>query len=89
MIIRVTQDDIDNGVRGTSAYCPIARAIKREVTADAHWIIAGYTGLWFGLYERGGYRATTPPIASAFMSKFDKHEAVEPIEFEVEFVYSG
>ncbi len=38
MLIRVTQRDIDEGVRSNCFHCPVARAVKRVFKATEVWV---------------------------------------------------
>jgi hypothetical protein len=37
MIIHVTQEDIDNGIRGSCDFCPIALALRRTLNTKVNW----------------------------------------------------
>jgi len=80
MLIEVTQNDIDMGMRGAARKCPIARAIERitderykaTVWVEPRLIHAGlgYVGL--------------PGKAMEFIERFDKGEPVAPFAFDAD-----
>lgn len=76
MKIKVTQDDIDCGVRKVKSACPVALATKlhfsnADVIVDYDTLFIGYE--WF----------TLPEEAKDFINNFDNGDEVEPFEFEV------
>lgn len=83
MKIRITQEDIDNGIPGNSCKCPTALAVCRTlgVSSDADIVdvtdecvqlnIPGFDIYW-GLDDTG----------IAFVDYFDNHTPVHPVEFE-------
>jgi len=74
MIIKVTEDDIKKGVRGSACGCPIALAIKRAADAD---IVSVYKA---ECYFKGEI-FELPPEAQYFIRVFDKSLVVSPMEF--------
>ena len=81
MLIKVTQEHIDSGVRGDCSKCPIALAISEQVNnrvgVSKGGIIIPY------LYETF---LETPPLAREFIEKFDAGKEVEPFVFNLEGV---
>lgn len=76
MIIEVTQDDIDQGVRQTPSSCPIARAASRAF-GEPYW--ATYYGL-----EPAGSDITYYSISDATggkMAKYDLTGKMTPFRF--------
>lgn len=74
--VRVTQADIDTGVRISSSACPVAKAIRR-VTMDNDW----KAGKWLIHTEMS---CVTPPVSVRdFIERFDKGEKVEPFVFNL------
>jgi len=73
MIINVTKNDIEKGIRSNSSECPIARAIKRRVkekigvTSDSAYI--GYN------------RIELSETARLFIENYDCGKEVEPFKF--------
>jgi len=84
MRIRVTQDDIDEGVQGNSFHCPVARAVKRAFKADGVWvreiIIVTKAG------SRQNYVA--PPEVEDFLESYDsavlEFESPKPFSFTLD-----
>lgn len=86
--IEVTQEDIDNGVGGNCAYCPVARAAARAFP-DKPMVRVGSNILWvFDTLDtrRPRMEYTLPVKASDFIARFDKHgpEAVAPFTFTID-----
>lgn len=71
MTINVTQDDIDNGVRGNSFKCPVALALIKAVGIDM--VQASLRGLY------GKYAAEV----SLFIKNYDSFLPVVPFSFEI------
>jgi hypothetical protein len=76
MIIHVTQEDIDNGVRQDCRCCPVALALKR--VARIQRVFLGGVSLsptkiiWF------------PPEVKRFIERFDWRNTVQPFSFELD-----
>lgn len=66
--VKVTQDDIDQGVAYDSESCPIARAIKRDYEDCAVQVGPAYATIYSGPL-RGAYELTD--AAAAFVYDFD------------------
>jgi hypothetical protein len=81
--ISVTQEHIDNGVRGNCEKDPIALAM-----IDAKWMRpwVGPLTIRTDGFNGGCMRQSfeTPEIVWKFLSDFDNGRPVEPFEFEVE-----
>jgi hypothetical protein len=84
MRIRVTQQDIDQGVQGINFRCPVARAIKRVFKATEVWareII---------IVTKAGVKQTfaTPPEVQDFIERYDsavlEFESPRPFSFTLE-----
>ena len=82
MKIKVTQEDIDKGIRHSPGSCPVARAINRQSEKDNASV--GLSCIYF--YNIGGFSETPTPLdAALFINKFDQRQPVKPFEFELEF----
>ena len=78
MKIRITEEDIEQGVSCSPSRCPVARAIRRDAGSTAsHLTVSGAT-IWIGDVH---YR--TPPRAFDFIFEFDNGDPVVPFEFEL------
>lgn len=95
-LIHVTQEDIEHGVKGECAACPVARAVDRET---GKWSYVG--GSCITVYEtlnealrpkplfrtdaefklHGKKRYDTPRSATRFINRFDTGEPVKPFNF--------
>jgi hypothetical protein len=83
MKIKVTQKDIDKGLRSSCYYCPIAHAFKRAVKNNirygccigSNYIVHCPDGKW-NRYE-------LPKEARKFIKRFDHCQPVEPFSFEI------
>lgn len=81
MIIHVTQEDIDKGLKGIACNCPIALAIKRALKAD---ISINQTMICInGKIEN----IDIPESVSTFIELFDSllPKQVEPFSFELDY----
>lgn len=74
--IRVTQDDIYNGVPRAIDNCAVARAIRRD-TGDPN----AEVGIVF--CEVNGHDVNVPRFVSDFITRFDDGYPVEPFEFDI------
>jgi len=84
MRIRVTQDHIDHGLRGSATSDPVALALQDE------GFIRPYVGpdlIWVDGRNGGFMRQTTmtPDSVVLFMKEFDNGVSVKPFQFEVKF----
>lgn len=84
--INVTTEDIINGKRFRSDYCPIALAAKRDYSdLEITGASAGVSEIT--LYSSDGemmFYSDMPRIAKVFVSDFDMKKPVKPISFEIE-----
>lgn len=82
MTIEVSQGDIDEGLRGVCASCPVALAVNRALGVhDAKIAVGTYSvvgGRWFNL----------PESARSWIVTFDRigPSYVKPFTFELEFI---
>lgn len=93
--IKITQEDIDSGIKLHIAYCPIGRAMMREfkIAEDDERIVQAGTNWLYVLPNRKTYasnelmvaRARTPDEAKKFILDFDKGKPVKPFELVVDF----
>jgi hypothetical protein len=81
MLIRVTQDHINAGIRRKSKKCPIALSVLEQTGAD--WCTVG---IQYANYtkEKILYYFALPSAAKVFVSNFDDGLRVEPFEMEIE-----
>lgn len=84
MRIRVTQQDIDEGVQGNSFHCPVARAVKRAFKADEVW------GREIVIVTKAGSQQTyvAPPEVEDFLESYDsailEFESPKPFSFTLD-----
>lgn len=90
MVIKVTEDDIKQGVKGACFKCPVAIAMRRQglKLAGAGFAYLVWQPKLYGnmKYDSRGYinmRLDTPLEVRRFISSFDKEEIVSPFEFEI------
>ena len=77
-LIKVDMEAIRAGRPGEPAWCPIAVAIRREVPhGTAVWVDG--TEIQVGRTFR-----KLPEPAYEFMLKYDRHQSVEPFEFDLD-----
>ncbi len=82
--VRVTQEDIECGTRGSAQCCPVARALQRIVQEP---FVRGHGGSYVKEITGVGkvYGDLFFPVSVAtFVTSFDKGAMVVPFEFEVE-----
>lgn len=83
ILIKVTQNDIDQGLRAHVDCCPIALALQRELDSDLCTVHPKkYASDGYIRYQN--IQTELPFEANAFANEFDKGEFVEPFEFEIE-----
>lgn len=75
MKIKVTQDHIDHGLRGSCMQCPVALALRD----------AGFLAPFAGVENIHVQRkfVTTPDTVQEFMKLFDNGLPCEPFTFEI------
>lgn len=88
--IKVTKEDIENGLRGQICGCPIALAVNRALNFKSEWQYVTVCDDEITLFE---YIA--PPVPEyngigwyeikQFINKFDNEELVFPFKFTIEF----
>lgn len=84
MKIQVTADDIYRGKPCEVFHCPIARALERA-TGRAVYV----NHVLFAVFDEKGLKSDEyllPREAQQFIKHYDKNEAVDSFEFEVEVV---
>ena len=80
MIIHVTQNDIENGIKGNCEFCPVAiamtRAFGRLVRVWNDHCLIGYSPV---------IRIDTPAEVADFISDFDAfgEKGLKPFSFEI------
>lgn len=80
LVITVTEQDILDGVQGSSSGCPIALAM---FSAGARRAGASSIEMTWQDADGNYWSGRTPEVAARFISDFDHDEAVFPIEFTV------
>lgn len=78
MLVKVCQENINKGERGSSLRCPIALALKETVLRE--WVV----GSAYVTDYTSKKKYYLPDEARVFIAAFDKKEKVEPIEFEMD-----
>lgn len=75
MRINVNQDDIDNGIRASCRYCPVAIALDRHNPNAYHRVYPDHIG---------GTAADTPldKILNVLIDKYDCRQGMKPFDFE-------
>lgn len=84
MLIKVTQEHIDKGLRAVPNSCPIALAILD--TCQCGFISVGVNNCVFDV-DNHSKSVYLPLMAILFIRLFDSHQPVEPFEFELEEVW--
>jgi hypothetical protein len=90
-LIRVTQEDINNGRPDDSFNCPVALAIQRELRTNSIDVVChfGYTKIPLVFKPLNTYYviqtgSLLPRSANRFIKKFDAHKEVKPFNFYIE-----
>lgn len=86
--IRVTQDDIDHGKRGSFCDCPVALAVKRAFRASLsdRRIAVRHEGIFVGdLEDERFWVAEADREVQAFIAAFDDGKRVTPRTFDMAF----
>ena len=80
MLIKVTQEHIDRGIKGSAYHCPIALACgdfgMTKPGVGTHYVHPNST--W-----GGGTYYILPPIARRLLLEFDVGQPVAPFEFDL------
>lgn len=88
IIVDVTQEHIDCGVRKSCDHCPISLAVLEalELSQDGpDDLILGVTDSYVCFYNKNSYQSKLPPVASDFIDAFDRDKGlVYPFSFELE-----
>jgi len=83
-LLKVTQEDIDNGIRQDPTSCPIARSLARDfgihVGVEVEEEIILYIGGRMYTYK---FRYDQDSIIERFIRVFDNEYPVEPFEKEI------
>jgi hypothetical protein len=75
ILIKVTQNDIDNGTRNSARTCPVSLALGRRIKGQS---LVGVSGL----YLPGSNGGISIPFKVAdFVDRFDNKELVKPFNF--------
>lgn len=92
--INVTQEDIDQGKRGSDLFCPIALACKKSGQFEVYNNRIAIGDNYISTYDRdnildGNFidfkkRVELPPNAKLFIRSFDRQYKVYPFSFEIE-----
>jgi hypothetical protein len=83
MLIKVTQEDIDNGERNEPCKCPVALACRRHGLVEPR---VGYAGITDDRAP-GCPIYNTPWSAREFAKLFDSGKRVYPFSFELQRPY--
>lgn len=78
-IIRVTAQDITDGLRGSVGGCPIALAARRQ--GMERFVISKDIFGW----ETMRFIGKTPPAARRFIAAFDDRKPVRPFRFQIQY----
>jgi hypothetical protein len=83
MKIKVTQKDIDKGVRSSCYCCPIAHAFKRAVKNNNELDCCVTSSYIVYRPDDKRDRYKLPKEARKFIKRFDHCQPVEPFSFEI------
>jgi len=82
MKIKVTQKDIDKGLKSNCYECPIAHAFKRKVKNQIRYGFAVNSEFIEYLTKDMRYSYPLPKEAKLFIQRFDRDHPVKPFTFE-------
>ena len=78
MLIKVTQEDIDLGVKYNGTKCAVGRAVRRQFDPNCSVVV-------YSVYnKKSDAIASLPASASDFIKDFDDCRHVKPFEFELD-----
>lgn len=81
-LIKVTQDDIDKGMKTLPEFCPISLAAKRD--CEFLFVSTGIETITFGNTKfHTKYKFQLPESAIDFVRFYDGNTIVHPFEFEL------
>ncbi|HVT61862.1 MAG TPA: hypothetical protein VHD33_00030 [Legionellaceae bacterium] len=80
--IKVTQEDINNGVAGSAMSCPIARAITRRFGLKENPKVGSLVATYW-TKDNELRQFQLPYQAKEFIYNFDNQLGVKPISFEI------
>lgn len=82
LIIEVTKDDIENGIRHNSYCCPIALAVCRalNVPSESEYVDVQFDEMFIKFYD------VEVPNLDHWITSFDEEELVFPFSFEMNLV---
>ena len=83
MKVKVTEEHIDEGVKGCPRNCPVALAFWDAGAVDVR-IGAGRADWRMSNDDLRAVSAKLPERVQEFVGQFDHGEEVEPLEFEIE-----
>ena len=78
----VTQEDIDEGIRGSSCWCPVSRSIYRKIGCSYQFPPSVGSMPCF-IKLRPGYEYEMPECVRNFVEKFDAGLTVQPFSFSL------
>lgn len=84
MIIKVTQEDIDNGKKKSCYECPIALAIQRVSVKHLRCDVMNQQVYAVEKDLRPVWIRILPPEAQLFIIDFDAGKSVKPFQFELD-----
>jgi len=84
-IIKVTQADINEGLRGSCVSCPLARAAVRKLNSPV--MIGDRLIVCWGGQRHKAEEFRLPPVAINFIDDFDHGRPVAPFKFQLGHEY--
>jgi hypothetical protein len=84
VVIHITQEDLDHGVRGNCGFCPVAVAAERAFQALAAFVYFASGRCILELGCNGGRQFELPSLIGKFVLAYDNGEKVHPFSFTVD-----
>ncbi len=86
MIIKVTQDHISKGCRGSGYNCPVALAINEQANLDDPYVRCTRVTFYKDSFLHEIY---FPSYVEKNIRRFDAYGNMEPFEFELDYPTGG
>ena len=91
MKLKITQEDIDNGIKTSASKCPVALAVERTIESEDYYMIA-VTGTRVKVYESMSRLKELYGLDEDgvdFILNFDKGKTVKPCEINLIELYKN
>ena len=80
MLVKLTQDDIEMGLRYSHNCCPVSKAVMRALGEQGKFFSVSI-GLYIIKIDKNNIGL--PKFVTQWIEAFDRGEKVSPVEFEI------